>query len=142
MTKNRHPDRLRALASRQRDRFNKAWASGDSREVLHASVASALIDAVERQTRTIVDASHQSHVRVFDYVLEIVTLDRWLGENEEVSRTQVTDYRAGNILGRISQEKRNTIEQAIRRSAEKYGILGPPFEFIEAGRVSPSRSEG
>lgn len=50
-----------------------------------------------------------------------VVLEAWLEENK-LSRTTVTDYRAGKIKGRVSSRMRQKIEDAIVASAEKLGL--------------------
>jgi hypothetical protein len=49
-------------------------------------------------------------------------LAAWLQEHRGLCRTQVTDYRAGRITGRVSATKRAAIEAAILASAEKLGL--------------------
>jgi hypothetical protein len=58
-----------------------------------------------------------------DQSLETV-LQNWLEENK-LSRTTVTDYRAGKAKGYVSPRMRRKIEGAIIRSAKKLGLPTP-----------------
>jgi hypothetical protein len=68
---------------------------------------------------------------LFDQVLEkrkqngeskTALLDLWLGEHPGLSRTQVTDFLAGRIKGRVSGNKLEKIQTAIRNSAQQLGL--------------------
>jgi len=50
-------------------------------------------------------------------------LEGWLKENRGLSRTQVTDYVAGNVKGRVSDSKCKAIEAAILTSATELGLV-------------------
>jgi hypothetical protein len=71
------------------------------------------------------------YVRLFNQVLERgmqsgesqkVVLADFLKEHPGISRTQVTDYRAGRTQGRVSPGKCRTIEAAILASAARLGL--------------------
>ena len=46
----------------------------------------------------------------------------WLKEHRGLARTQVTDYLAGRIKGRVGDSKRKAIEAAILASAARLGL--------------------
>jgi hypothetical protein len=75
-----------------------------------------------RHERSFVDDAHIEHVKLFDLVLAKTSLDKWVDENRGLSRTAVTDYRAGRIVGRVSAQKRAAIEAAIIASATALGL--------------------
>lgn len=50
---------------------------------------------------------------------KMAVLESWVSEHRELSRTQVTDYLAGRIKGRVSAKKCEKIEAAILASTEK-----------------------
>jgi hypothetical protein len=72
--------------------------------------------------RNFVDARHARYVVLFDKVLKKQNFDSWLKDHKGLSRTQVTDYRAGRIRKKISPAKRSDIETAIRQSAKRLGL--------------------
>jgi hypothetical protein len=80
---------------------------------------------------TTVERKTTDYVLLFNQVLErskrsgesaTAALEGWLNENRGLCRTQVTDYRAGRIKGRVSASKCKAIEAAIRASAQELGL--------------------
>jgi hypothetical protein len=84
------------------------------------------------KTRNIIDERHRNHVLLSDYILKELKLETFLKDNPGVSRTGLTDYRAGRfttiqkngkVKKNIGTETRAKIEAAIVLSAQKLGIL-------------------
>jgi len=121
------------LARRLKQRINY-WAGRlELEKAPRTGGSDATVDAgdgAKGKSRNFGDEKHKRCALLFERVLakrkvssesKTATLEAWVTENG-LNRTQVTDYLAGRIKGRIGPERRREIETAIMASAKKLGI--------------------
>jgi|ERR1017187_1393232 hypothetical protein len=121
---------LMALAERRLARDRLAGAQ-PSLAAAKAVAPADIYGLLRPNARSFVDERHQHYVLLFGRVLEkrmvngqckTAVFGTWLRENRTLCRTQVTDYLAGRIQGKVGTEKRLAIEGAITASAKKDGL--------------------
>lgn len=120
---------------RRQESEAKEWAdTSQFREQINqafwTSAGGAVTDTVRSvltadESAAMSDPQHRYHVELSDRIILMIKLEGLVRElsGHEVSRTQLTDYRAGRIAGKIGTDKRLRIESEIVRVAKQYGLV-------------------